>query len=85
MFNLVAYVKEDGTIYVDTLDDFYATSTTYDITKYIDVNTSSVDVALPYKEIVFTYKGIKSFLADKYTKLFNAAWGAEKFNSNKRS
>ena len=82
MFNLVAYVKEDGTIYVDTLDSFYATSTTYDITKYIDVNTSSVDVALPYKEIVFTYKGIKSFLADKYTKLFNAAWGAEKFNNN---
>lgn len=82
MFNLVAYVKKDGTIYVDTLDDFYATSTTYDITKYIDVNTSSVDVALPYKEIVFSYKGIKSFLADKYTKLFNAAWGAEKFNNN---
>ena len=82
MFNLVAYVKEDGTIYVDTLNDFYATSTTYDITKYIDVNTSSVDVALPYKEIVFSYKGIKSFLADKYTKLFNAAWGAEKFNNN---
>ena len=81
MFNLVAYVKEDGTIYVDTLDDFYATSTTYDITKYIDVNTSSVNVALPYKEIVFTYKGVKSFLADKYTKLFNATWGAEKFNS----
>lgn len=50
MFNLVAYTKEDGSIYVDTLDDFYATSNTYDITKYIDVNTSSVDVALPYRK-----------------------------------
>ena len=72
MFNLVAYVKADGVIYVDTLDNFYATSTTYDVTKYIDVSKSSVDVALPYKEILFTYKGVKSFLADKYTKLFNS-------------
>jgi len=81
LFNLVAYVKQDGTIYVDTLDNFYATSTTYDITKYVDVKTSSVNVALPYKEILFSYKGVKTFLADKYTKLFNATWGAEKFNA----
>ena len=85
MFNLVAYVKADGVIYVDTLDNFYATSTTYDITKYIDVSKSSVDVALPYKEILFTYKGVKSFLADKYTKLFNSTWGAEKYNDNNRN
>ena len=81
MFNLIAYVKADGSIYVDTLDNFYATSTTYDITKYVDVKTSSVNVALPYKEILFSYKGVKTFLADKYTKLFNATWGAEKFNA----
>ena len=85
MFNLVAYVKADGVIYVDTLDNFYATSTTYDVTKYIDVSKSSVDVALPYKEILFTYKGVKSFLADKYTKLFNSTWGAEKYNDNNRN
>ena len=54
---------------MDTLDNFYATSTTYDITKYVDVKTSSVNVALPYKEILFSYKGVKTFLADKYTKL----------------
>ena len=53
MFHLVAYVKPDGTLYVDTLDNFYATSTTYDISKYIDVNTNSVDVALPYRKIKF--------------------------------
>lgn len=46
MFNLVAYVKADGVIYVDTLDNFYATSTTYDITKYIDV--SKVQLMLHY-------------------------------------
>ena len=82
MFNLVAYTKEDGTIYVDTLDNFYATSTTYDITKYIDVNTSSVDVALPYREINFTYKGLGTFLAAQWEQLNVAKWGAESFNGN---
>ena len=82
MFNLVAYVKEDGSIYVDTLDDFYATFTTYDITKYIDVNTSSVDVALPYREINFQYEGIGSFLTKKYTQLNNEDWGIEQYNDS---
>ena len=82
MFNLVAYTKEDGTIYVNTLDNFYATSTTYDITKYIDVNTSSVDVSLPYRQINFTYKGLGTFLAAQWEQLNVAKWGAESFNGD---
>lgn len=79
MFNLVAYTKEDGSIYVDTLDNFYATSNTYDITKYIDVNTSEVDVALPYRQMNFTYEGLKTFLAAQWEQLNVAQWGAEKY------
>jgi hypothetical protein len=82
MFNLVAYTKEDGTIYVNTLDNFYATSTTYDISKYIDVNTSSVDVSLPYRQINFTYKGLGTFLAAQWEQLNVAKWGAESFNGD---
>ena len=82
MFNLVAYTKADGTIYVNTLDAFYATSTTYDITKYIDVNTSSVDVSLPYRQINFTYKGLGTFLAAQWEQLNVAKWGAESFNGD---
>ena len=82
MFNLVAYTKADGSIYVDTLDNFYATSTTYDISKYIDVKTSSVDVALPYREINFTYEGLGTFLAAQWEQLNVAKWGAETFNGN---
>lgn len=81
MFNLVAYTKPDGSIYVDTLDDFYATSTTYDISKYIDVNTSEVDVALPYRQMNFTYEGLKTFLAAQWQQLNVAEWGAEKYNA----
>ena len=82
MFNLVAYVKADGTIYVDTLDAFYATSTTYDITKYIDVETSAVAVALPYREIKFKYEGLKTFLAARYEQLQVEEWGTEYFNND---
>ena len=82
MFNLVAYVKADGTIYVDTLDAFYATSTTYDITKYIDVETSAVAVALPYREIKFKYEGLKTFLAAQYEQLQVQEWGTEYFNND---
>ena len=81
MFNLVAYTKPDGSIYVNTLDDFYATSTTYDISKYIDVNTSEVDVALPYRQINFTYEGLKTFLAAQWEQLNAKEWGAEKYNA----
>ena len=81
MFNLVAYTKEDGSIYVDTLDEFYATSNTYDITKYIDVNTSSVDVALPYRKINFTYEGLGTFLAAQWEQLNVAKWGAESYEA----
>ena len=82
MFNLIAYVKEDGSIYVDTLDSFYATSTTYDITKYIDVKTSSVNVALPYREIKFKYDGLKTFLAAQYEQLQVQEWGTEYYSTS---
>ena len=82
LFNLIAYVKADGSIYVDTLDNFYATSTTYDITKYIDVNTSSVDVALPYRKIKFKYKGLKTFLAAQYEQLNVQEWGTESYSTS---
>lgn len=81
MFNLVAYTKEDGSIYVDTLDEFYATSTTYDISKYIDVETSAVDVALPYRKMNFTYEGLKTFLAAQWEQLNVAKWGAESYEA----
>ena len=37
---------------------------------------------MPYREITFNYKGLGTFLAKKYTQLFNEDWGVEKFNDN---
>ena len=78
MFNLVAYV--DGSeIIVKTLDEFYEDGISYDITKYIDVESSQVNSALPFREIVFGYEGLKTFLADRHNQLFNEEWGTEEY------
>jgi hypothetical protein len=85
MFNLVAFVENDGTIYVDDLDSFYANkksiSTAYDISEFVDVNSSQVNVALPFKEIEFKYKDTKTFLANKFNQLANRDWGSTTYKA----
>jgi hypothetical protein len=71
MFNLTAYVESDGTIKVQKLDDFYSGATSYDVTKFVDVNTSQVNIALPYKQINFKFKEGKTLLAAKFNQLNN--------------
>ena len=69
MFNLVAYVQDDNTIQVKTLDDYYSiggTPTEHDISKYIDTESSSIDVALPFKEIFFKYEDTDTILANQH-------------------
>ena len=80
-FNLTAYVEND-IIKVETLDSFYEsgkgadnTTEAYDITKYIDVDTTSVDVPLIYNDILFKFKDTKTFLANKFGEIENRAWG----------
>ena len=81
LFNLTAYVV-DGVIKVQPLDDFFTNPETYDITEFVDVNTSKVNVALPYKEVVFKFKDTKSFLANKFGELQNRSWGETNYNDN---
>ena len=84
MFNLTAFVEEDGTIYVDTLDNFYANkksiSTAYDISEFIDVKSSQVDVALPYREVSFSYEDTDTFLAATHNQLFNQEWAKTNYS-----
>ena len=86
MFNLTAFVEErnlglgvGNVIVVQTLDDFYSTYNTYDISKYVDTETSNVNAALPYKEIVFKYEDTDTFLAATHEQLFNYQWAAEDY------
>ena len=82
MFNLIAYVEND-VIVVNTLDSYYAASTTtYNIDKYLDTTKSTTDVALPFNKVSFTYKGLKTFLAQEFNQLFNTKWGGLTFTLN---
>ena len=84
MFNLVAYL-EDDIVVVKTLDDFYSTGVSYDITKYIDVSKSQSNVALPFRKINFGYKGLGTFLAKQHDQLFNEEWGKIEYNQSSTS
>jgi hypothetical protein len=80
MFNLTAYVQDD-IIVVKKLDDFYASSTnSWDITKFVEQNNSKVDVALPYREIIFKFQDTGYFLANKFSQLNNRNWGELLYN-----
>jgi len=65
MFNLTSYVLVDGKIYVEKLDEFYAEGLGYDITKYVDRNSTDIDRAIPYKKISLEFPEPKTFFAQK--------------------
>ena len=79
MFNLTAYV-DNGIIVVKTLDSYYAAaSELINIDQYLDTSTSKVDVALPFKEVNFSYKGLGTFLAKQFEQIWNSGWGSESY------
>ena len=81
MFNLTAYVDNAGIIVVKTLDSYYASGSLEPVVidEYLDVTKSSTDVALPFKEIQYNYKGLGTFLAKQYNQLNNIGWGTLKY------
>jgi len=80
MFNLTAFVEDDGTIKVQTLDSFYASGVSRNITDFVDINQSEINNSLPFKEIDLRYLGLQSFFADTHEKIFNLEWGTETIN-----
>jgi len=84
MFNLTAFVQDDGKIKVQTLDSFYSGGTSFDISEFVDIDSSQVDIALPYREIQFQYKGLGTKLALQHEQLSNSGigWGTLEYNAN---
>ena len=86
MYNLTAYVNDVGVIVVRTLDSYYAagSQTPINIDQYLDTKTSKVDVALPFKEINFRYKGLGTLLAKQFEQIFNSGWGSISYKLDNR-
>ena len=82
LFNLTAFVNDEGTIVVQTLDNFFASSTkTHDITEYVIADESQVDATIPYKQINFKYEGLNTFLAKNFERMNNKGWGTIEYQS----
>lgn len=85
MFNLTAFVKDDGTIVIQTLDDFYASSkTTYDLTSNVVTDESQIDSTIPYKQVNLFYKGRSTFLASNFEKQNNKGWGTLEYEASSK-
>ena len=56
MFKLVAIPKDDGSIYINTLDSYYVQGKRYDATKYIDFAKFDVDRGELLKRISFEFE-----------------------------
>jgi len=83
MFNLTSFQNDAGIIEVKTLDDFYASSTTtWNITEYLDKSESSVDSVLPYKQVNLRYDGHDNFFAKNHSELFNQEWGTLQYRAS---
>jgi hypothetical protein len=82
MFNLTAYKKSDGNIYVDTLDNFYAGGTTRDITRFIDVSESVIAPSSLFKEIEFKYSQARTILASERNERVGEEFGSVKYSGN---
>ena len=83
MFNLTAFVDDiTSEIVVKTLDSFYSGGSSYDITKYVDVSKSQVNIALEYREINFEHEDTKTFLSAFHKQKFGKTWGKSEYTGS---
>lgn len=76
MFNLTAFINNEGTIVVKTLDSFYSSSqNTWNISDFVDESTINVEALNKYSSMRFKYLGTGSFLAENHKELANKEWG----------
>lgn len=81
MFNLVAY-KQGEQIRVIPLNDFYSEGVNYDITKYVDTESSDIKKVLQYRNIKLDFKSKKSFLVQKQQELLGNIFAEESYGNN---
>ena len=55
-----------------------------EITEYIDVESSTVDVALPFKEINLEYEGLGTKLAKRHNQISNRGWGTGDYDGGSK-
>jgi len=81
MFNLVVF-KEDDAIYTDLASSYMNIGNKYDITKYVDMDSSTVERLFQYKSMDFKFKSKKSFLVQNADEINGVPFAEEDYGSN---
>jgi len=81
MFNLVVF-KDGDDINVQRASFFMNIGTSYDITKYVDASSSSVERIFQYKEMDFKFKSKKSFLVQFSDEIQGVPFAEESYGDN---
>ena len=83
LYNLTAFQNKSGVIEVKTLDSFYdGSTTTHDITKFLDKKSKEVQTTIPFREINFKYESTETFFANQHKELSAIEWGALSFRAD---
>lgn len=75
MFNLTAVVNNDRVIEVKTLDNFYASGQTVNLTEYTDITESTIESIIPFSSIEFKYDGLETIFASQHEEIAGKPWG----------
>jgi len=77
MFKLVVIPQDDGTTYVDTLNNYYLKGNLIDVTKYIDYSSWDVERGKILNEINFLFKEPTTILNTQFEENTRIAYGDE--------
>jgi len=82
MFNLVVY-KQNGIITIETASDFQHNADEYDITKYVDMENSTMERLFQYKAMDFKFKGKNSFLVQFADEINGIPFAEESYGNDR--
>lgn len=82
MFNLVVY-KQNGIITIKTASDFQHNADEYDITKYVDMENSTMERLFQYKAMDFKFKSKKSFLVQFADEINGIPFAEESYGNDR--
>jgi len=80
MFNLVVF-KEDNNIFTALASQYMNIGNAYDITKYVDMESSTLERLFQYKEMDFKFKSKKSFLVQFADEINGVPFAEEDYGS----
>ncbi|MAO19744.1 MAG: hypothetical protein CMJ25_03235 [Phycisphaerae bacterium] len=80
-YNLLARLDYQGELVVETLDSYYESGQTHDITEFVETDQHTVGDAIPFSEVDFEYSEPKSILAQQFELINNQKYGELNFVS----